>query len=303
MGKIGKKLSNILSKDKGQAKSMLDFSSVGKGAETIMPDKGAVFKVPVSDLKPNSLQPRKVFNEEKLEDLAKSIKEKGIIQHITFRNTNKGKEIIAGERRWRAAQIAGLKEIPAVEMNVNDEEALELAIVENIQRDDLNPIEKGQGFKTLIDSYKLTQEKVADVVGISRTAVTNYIRLLGLPPRIKEHVSRETLTMGHARCLLSMSNPEKQISLANRIVKQGLSVRQVEEIVYGPEKEKKQKKKKEAVKDPHVADLEKKFKEILGTKVSIKNKKRKGTNKGSITIEYYNNEDFRRIAEKLGVKL
>lgn len=301
MGKIGKKLSSIISKDKGRAKGMYEFSSDKSPAE--QEASGGVSGVPIDDLRPNSLQPRKTFRQDKLEDLAQSIKKKGVIQHIIYRTTDKGKEIIAGERRWRAAHMAGLKEVPAVEMQVSDEEALELAIVENIQRDDLNPIEKGQGFKTLMDTYSLTQENVAEVVGISRTAVANFIRLLNLPHRVKEYVSRETLTMGHARCLLTLSNPEKQTAVAERIIKQGLSVRQTEELLYGSEKKKKAKTVTNAEKDPHIKDLEDKLKQALGTKVTIKNRKYKGKNRGSIRIEYYNNEDFRRIAENIGVEL
>jgi ParB family chromosome partitioning protein len=236
MGKIGKKLSSILSKDKGRSKGLYGLQPGREEPIKEVPVKGTsqgVERVEINDLKPNSLQPRKGFEEEKLKDLASSIKEKGVIQPIVYRNTNKGKEIIAGERRWRAAKLAKLDAIPAIPRDVSDEEALELAIIENIQRDDLNPIEKAVGFKTLIDSYSLTQEKVAENLGISRSAVANFMRLLQLPPQVKEFVSRETLSMGHARCLLSLPNQEQQIALAKKIVKQGLSVRQVEEYVYG----------------------------------------------------------------------
>jgi len=300
MGKIGRKLSNILSKDKGRAKNMYELHTDDPTTHKHT-DRG-IDEIPVAEFIPNTFQPRKTFEQDKLEELAKSIKKKGVIQHIIYRTTEKGNEIIAGERRWRAAQIAGLRTVPAREMDVTDEEALELAIIENIQRDDLNPIEKGLGFKMLMDSYNLTQENVAETVGISRTAVANFIRLLNLPSKVKEYVSRETLTMGHARCLLSLSNPEKQISLAEKIIKQGLSVRQVEDIIYGSEKQKR-KKKAETPKDPHIAELENRFKQALGAKTTIKNRKIKGTNKGSIIIKYHSNEDFNRIADKIGVEL
>ncbi|MFC1581998.1 ParB/RepB/Spo0J family partition protein [Planctomycetota bacterium] len=303
MGKIGKKLTKLLSKKQDKAKPMYDFRSQGPPPGTVTEEEAAekrqVHTIPIDSVKPNATQPRDVFNDEKLGELAASIKAKGVLQPIIYRQTAKGAEIIAGERRWRASRLAGLNEIPAIERNVSDEEALELAIIENIQRDDLNPIEKAKGFRTLIDTYSMTQQDVADRLGISRTSVANLMRLLQLPEEVKNFVSRETLSMGHARCLLAVANPERQISLAKRITRDGLSVRETEGLVYGA-KETPKKKKADTKRDPNIVALEKRFTEALATRVTIKNTK---DNKGRITIEYYSNDDFMRIAELLGIKL
>jgi len=303
MGKIGKKLTKLLSKKQDKAKPMYDFKSQGAPPGTVTEaeaaEKRQVHTIPIDSVKPNATQPRDVFNDEKLGELAASIKAKGVLQPIIYRQTPQGNEIIAGERRWRASRLAGLDQIPAIERNVSDEEALELAIIENIQRDDLNPIEKAKGFRALIDTYSMTQQDVADGLGISRTSVANLMRLLQLPDQVKELVSRETLSMGHARCLLAVDNPERQITLAKRITKDGLSVRETEALVYG-DKETPKKKKKAQPADPNIHALEKRFAEALATRVSIRNAK---NNKGRITIEYYNNDDFLRIAERLGIKL
>jgi len=301
MAKIGRKLSSILSKDKGTARGMY---ALHPAESTSASPGGGISTIPVDSLVPNSFQPRKDFSEESLEELVQSIREKGVIQPILFRKTERGNEIVAGERRWRAAKRAGLDRIPAIERQMSDREALETAIVENVQREDLNPIEKAEGFKLLMDTYGMTQEAVAERLGLSRTAVANMLRLLRLPPRVKEYVSRETLSMGHARCLLAVADPKRQLSLAERIVREGLSVRQTEEIVYGRKAgPRRSARVSGALKDPHISDLEKKFKEALGTNVIIKNRRHKGAHRGRIIIEYYSNEDFRRIAEQMGIDL
>jgi ParB family chromosome partitioning protein len=185
-------------------------------------------------------------------------------------------------------------------MQADDEEALELAIIENIQRDDLDPIEKAEGFNTLIKKYEMTQQEVAEQLGLSRTSVTNFIRLLQLPDKIKEYVSRETLSMGHARCLLSLQTEERRIAMADRIAKEGLSVRETEDIVYGRTSSVKKKTSDPKEQNPHIRDLEKRFVDRLGTKVQIKNSSK---NKGKIVIHYYSNEDFIRLAELMGIDL
>lgn len=300
MGTIGKKLSSILSKSPGSASPMYDFKTAPSGAPAAPPLSAAPQQIPINSIVANTVQPRHIFDEAKLQELSASIKEKGVLQPVIFRSTESGRELIAGERRWRAAKLAGLQTIPAIEMKATDEEALELAIIENIQRDDLNPIEKGLGFKMLIEQYKLTQQQVAERVGIDRTSVTNFMRLLQLPQEVKDHVSRGTLSMGHARCLLAVTSPLKQASLAKRIAEQGLSVRQTEELIYGNNDKKDIETKKKDI-DPHVSDLEKKFAAGLGAKVTIKNRVRK--NSGKIIISYSDNEDFCRLAEIMGVKL
>lgn len=291
MGKIGRNLSKLLSKHSGQANAMYD----------IKPKSLAVETVNIDEFMPNSAQPRTDFNDAKLEDLSRSIKEQGVIQPIIYRITPKGKEIIAGERRWRAAKMAKLDRIPAIEKDVSDEEALELAMVENIQREDLNPLEKAEGFKALIDKHRMTQQDIGERLGINRATIANFMRLLQLPDEIKKYVSRETISMGHARCLLSVTDKKKQMHLAKRIINEGLSVREIEHIVYeSPEESSVVLKIKQKKKDPYILDLEKQFRKVLGTKVTIKNTK---NNKGKIIVEYYSNDDFSRIAEKLGIDL
>ena len=292
MGKIGKKLSNILSR----GTAMYDFKT-SKSAER--GPEASVGTIGIDELTANTLQPREDFDDEKLQELCASIQGKGVLQPIMYRKTGKGNEIIAGERRWRAAKMAGLERIPAIEMSVSDEEALELAIVENVQRDDLNAIEKARGFKALISNHSMTQQQVAGHVGISRTAVANFLRLLQLPAEVKKYVSRETLSTGHARCLLSMTSAKQQVALAKRIVKLGLSVRQTEEIVYGKPRAK-GRQAKQRQRDANIVDLEKKLTKALGARVAIRNTRK---NRGKIIIQYENNEDFCRICEQLGIDL
>ena len=190
-----------------------------------------IMRLNPKDIQPNDSQPRDIFDGEEMKGLVESIKQHGILQPIIVRPLAHGYMLIAGERRWRAAKQLGLKEIPAIVRDIDGLHSLEIALIENIQREDLNPIEKAKGFKELIDKFDLTQEQVAKTMGKDRSSVTNYIRLLDLPQEIQDNVSRGTLSMGHARAILSVQGKELQIKLCDQIIKEGLSVRQIEMIV------------------------------------------------------------------------
>jgi ParB family chromosome partitioning protein len=262
-----------------------------------------ITKISTEEVKRNESQPRKRFNQEQMKTLMKSIEEHGILQPIIVCPTNKGYKIIAGERRWRAAKLLGLKEIPVSIKNVDSMKALELALVENIQREDLNPIEKANAYLELKNNFGLTQEKIANRIGQDRSSIANTIRLLDLAENIQELVSRGTISMGHARALLSLKDPKKQEILSEKIVTDGLSVREVEMIVSGKKRFLFSLKKSsdikvvssELYKSPNICDLENKLREFIGARVSIKEK----NGKGKITILFSNNSQFENITEKL----
>ncbi len=262
-----------------------------------------ITKISTEEVKRNESQPRKRFNQEQMKTLMTSIEEHGILQPIIVCPTKKGYKIIAGERRWRAAKLLGLKEIPVSIKNVDSMKALELALVENIQREDLNPIEKANAYLELKNNFGLTQEKIANRIGQDRSSIANTIRLLDLAENIQELVSRGTISMGHARALLSLKDPKKQEILSEKIVTDGLSVREVEMIVSGKKRflfsSKKSSDTKvvssELYKSPNICDLENKLREFIGARVSIKEK----NGKGKITILFSNNSQFENITEKL----
>ena len=244
----------------------------------------------ISDLVPNKYQPRKVFNESSLEDLTNSIKERGVIQPIIVRksNDNEGKfEIIAGERRWLAAQRAGLHDVPVVITEADDLKSLEFAIVENVQRHDLNPLEEAQGYKRLIDEFKYDQDKVAKFIGKSRSYISNSLRLLSLPSEVISLIESQKLTSGHAKILVGLENAS---FVANKIIEKKLSVRQTESFV----KIFKKKTNKILVKDINIRDLENSITEKIGVKVFIKNNK---NNKGTITFFYKEVDQLNKIIE------
>ena len=247
-------------------------------------------KLPLSEIVPNRYQPRKNFDEENLEDLTNSIKERGVIQPIIVRksNTDNSKyEIIAGERRWLAAQRAGLHVVPVVITEADDLKSLEFAIVENVQRHDLNPLEEAQGYKRLIDEFGYDQEKVSKFIGKSRSHITNSLRLLTLPVEVIKLIETQKLTAGHAKILVGLENA---IFIANKIVERGLSVRQSENLV----KIHKSKIRKKPIKDANIRDLENKVTEKIGLNVEIKNSKR---NKGSLTIHYQDIDQLNKIID------
>ncbi len=247
----------------------------------------------ISDLIPNKYQPRKIFNEENLDELTYSIKERGIIQPIIVRKSNDNKskfEIVAGERRWLAAQKAGLHNVPVVITEVDDLKSLEFAIVENVQRHDLNPLEEAQGYKRLIDDFNYDQEKVSKFIGKSRSHVTNYLRLLTLPDEVIKLIENNKLTAGHAKILVGLDNAA---FVANTIVNKKLSVRQSEKFI---QIFKKTKSKKISLKDANILDLERSISEKIGLSVIIKNNKR---NKGTITFSYKEMDQLNKIIEIL----
>ena len=274
---------------------------LGKGLGALIPDeevvaeKNSIDLIDINRIKPNSKQPRKNFDEEKISNLAKSIKDNGIIQPLVLKESGNDYEIIAGERRWRAAKLAGIKSIPAVIMELTDQKVLEVSLIENIQREDLNPIEEALAFKRLIKEFSITQEDVSKVIGRSRTAITNTMRLLNLDKRVQQYLIEGVISEGHGRALLSLSKKDTQYEMTIRIIDNKLSVRETERLVrdiLNP-------KVKEPVSEEeniYIKELQSRISEHFGTKVSIKTKK---DNKGKIEIEYYSPEELDRILELL----
>lgn len=258
----------------------------------------------IDQLRPNAHQPRKEMDPAQLKALADSVRSSGILQPIVVRMMPAGGyEIIAGERRWRAAQMAGLAEVPIVIREATDEQMLELALVENIFREDLNPIERAMGYRQYCDEFKLSAEQVAQRLGEDRSTVANYLRLLDLPVEVKELVSGGRLSMGHARCLLAIRSPSELTQTASLAIDQDLSVRALEKLVREKVEARNNAAKpstppKEA-KRPQIRSLEQSFAQSLGTKVEIAESRRKGS--GKIVIHYHNLDDFDRVAERLGI--
>lgn len=258
------------------------------------PEAGdSVVYIAIHDIKPNVNQPRKIFNEEKIEELANSIIEHGIIQPLVVRKTDGGYEIVAGERRWRAARKAQLKEVPCLIRNFSDEENMLVAIIENMQREDLNPIEEAEGLNQMIKTYGLTQEQVSRSVSKSRPYITNSLRLLKLPTEIQKHVSEGTLQSGHARALIPVTDKKLQEELCKRIIKEGLSVRKVEELVASIGKPRKKPAKRS--KNADTVAVERQLKDVFGTKVLINQKGKKG----NIQLEFYNMDELNRLIDML----
>lgn len=253
----------------------------------------------LSLIEPNREQPRKIFDEEQLKELAESIKEYGVLQPLLVQKKGDYYEIIAGERRWRAAKIAGVKEVPVVVREYTKQKTMEIALIENVQREDLNPIEEAKAYQTLIQEFGLKQEEVAVRVSKNRATVTNSLRLLRLDERVQDMLIQGKISGGHARALLSLEDKENQYSVAIKIVEKQLSVREVERLVKlltNPPKEKAASKEKENDMSIFYHDLEDKLKTVMGTKVII-NKKDK--NKGRIEIEYYSSAELERLADLL----
>ncbi|MDF2513958.1 MAG: spo0J [Herbinix sp.] len=249
----------------------------------------------ISEIEPNKSQPRKRFDEDSLQELADSIKQYGVIQPLILQKRDKFYEIIAGERRWRAARIAGLKDVPAIIKDYSPQEIVEIALIENIQREDLNPIEEAQTYHRLIQEFNLKQDEVAERVSKSRAAVTNSMRLLKLDERVQQMLIDEMLTNGHARALLAIDNNEKQYNTACKIFDEKLSVRETEKLVKQIINEKPQKEIAATQEDDFIyRDIEDRIRNIMGTKVSIH---KKNQNKGSIEIEYFSAEELDRIID------
>lgn len=289
-------------------------SGLGRGLRALIPDlspdeRGSVVEVNVDVISPNRYQPRKRFDEEKMAELAASIKEHGVVQPVVARTSKNGYELVIGERRWRAAKMAGLKTIPVVVREFQESEMMELALIENLQREDLNPIEEAEAYARLIKEFGLTQDELAVTLGKSRPAIANMLRLLNLAAEVQDSVSRGTISMGHARALLGIEAKEQQLVACNEVIARGLSVRETEELVrewteseYPGEDVPRETGtpigKPILSRDSNLVDLEERLKRFFGTQVRIKSGKKKNT----IEIEYYSAEDLQRILDLFRTK-
>jgi ParB family transcriptional regulator, chromosome partitioning protein len=265
----------------------------------------AVEIVPLTRIRPSALQPRKDFAPEALEELAASIKEKGIVQPLLVRERDGQLELIAGERRWRAAQLAGLTEAPVLRRQADDRTALELALIENLQRENLNPLEEALGYRQLIEQFRLSQEEAAGRVGKSRVAVANSLRLLNLPAEVQAWVRAERLTVGHAKVILGLPSAEEQVLASQRVLKHGLTVRQTEDLVAhwlsrsARAADGKSSGPPLPTRDAHVAALENRLRERLGTKVSLRYRQ----GKGALEIRFFSDEELERLLELIGIQV
>lgn len=288
---LGKGLDSLIpvSAQKVSSGSNTSGNKEEKGMETI---------VKITMVEPNREQPRKKFDEDALQELADSIKQYGVISPILVQDRKTYYEIVAGERRWRAAKLAGLKEVPVIIKNFTEQEIVEISLIENIQREDLNPIEEAQAYKKLLTEFNLKQDEVAERVSKSRTAVTNSMRLLKLCDEVQQMIIDDMISTGHARALISIEDPEEQYMIAQKVFDEKLSVRDVEKLVKNLGKP--EKPKKENVQDKSLEiiyqDTEEKLKQALGTKVSISSK---GNGAGKVEIEFYNHDDLERIIEMI----
>jgi ParB family chromosome partitioning protein len=280
--------------------------ALGKGLEALIPEfpkelikpEKNLVHISTDKIKPNPYQPRGKFDHDKMEELILSIKEKGIIQPVVVRPIGDEFELVAGERRFLAAQKLSMERIPALVMEkLSKEEMLELSLIENLQREDLNPIDEARGYKRLLEECRLSQKELSERIGKDRSSIANTLRLLNLPKPIQTSIANGELSEGHARPILSISNEKEQISLSKHIINHGLSVRQTEELVYG----KKEKSKKRRLKrsPSKFLEIENGLKQFFGTKVNVL----QGKNKGKIEIEFYSDEDLSRILELLHITL
>ncbi|MBW6411778.1 ParB/RepB/Spo0J family partition protein [Clostridium weizhouense] len=278
---------------------------LGKGLGALIPDeieekvkeKSNNILIPINNIKSDVEQPRKNFDSEKIIELSQSIKLHGVIQPLIVRQ--KGEDhyiIVAGERRWRAAKLSGLKELPCIIMDLNNKEILEISLIENIQREDLNPIEEALAYKKLIDDFKITQLELSNRIGKSRVAITNTMRLINLDKRVQQYLIEGIITEGHGRTLLSVDNNDLQYELAQQVIDNKLSVRELEKLIKNIN-EKKQNDSKDKELNPYYQDIKNQLQNYFGTKVNIQNKK----NKGKIEIEYYSEEDLQRILDIIDI--
>lgn len=280
--------------------------ALGKGLQALIPEasnseagglaiqtQSGLATVNISEIKPSRFQPRTAFNADKLDELIASIKEKGIVQPVLVRRAEQGYELIAGERRFRAAQSLNMQQIPVIIKDVDDANAMELALVENIQREDLNPIEEAKAYKRLSGEFNFTQEEIAQAVGRDRTSVTNTMRLLSLSDAIQQLILNDAITMGHARALLTIPDQRRQLSICDKIIRKGLSVREVEHMArpHAPQR----KQSAYSAPDLHVKAVEDELQQAFGTKVKIQH----GKKRGKIVIDYYSLTDLNRIVKLL----
>ncbi len=273
-------------------------SALGKGLGALIPNDILVKEdnnpscIDINLIKSNEKQPRKSFDDVKIAELAQSIKEHGIIQPIILNKKDDYYTIVAGERRWRASKLLGLKEVPAIVMDLSDKDILEISLIENIQRQDLNPIEEALAYQKLLSDFNLTQEELSKRVGKSRVAISNTIRLTALCDTVKQYLIDEVITEGHGRALLAIEDPKLQSEIAQKVIDEKLSVRELERLIKSFKFDKKTREKTREI-NPYYKDVTERLQNYFGTKVNISNK----NNKGKIEIEYYSDEDLQRILE------
>ncbi|KGK86788.1 ParB/RepB/Spo0J family partition protein [Clostridium sp. HMP27] len=278
---------------------------LGKGLGALIPEDtsednlllNGMQKIDISLIRANNTQPRKSFDEEKIMELSESIKQYGVIQPIliTKDDDTHTYTIVAGERRWRAAKLAGIKEVPVIIKELNKKEILEISLIENIQRQDLNPIEEAKAYKNLLEDFKLTQEELSKRVGKSRTAITNCIRLLNLDERVQDYVIDGVLTEGHGRTLLAIENKELQYKISQMIIDDKLSVRETEKLIKSLNRDKEKQRNNKQINNIYYEDIKNKLEELFGTRVVLNS----NNDKGKIQIEYYSEEDLQRILDIL----
>lgn len=279
---------------------MVKKFGLGKGLGALIPEQqndseqdGRLY-ISINKIKSNSDQPRKAFHNESIVELSESIKHNGIIQPLILKQDGSNYSIVAGERRWRAAKMAGLKEVPAVIMELTDQQVLEISLIENIQREDLNPIEEAVAYKKLLSDFGLTQEQLSRVMGKSRATITNIMRLINLDTRVQEYIIEGVLSEGHGRTLLGIKDGDLQYEVAQRVIDDGISVRELEKIIKNIASQSEDKEVKEEYNlNSYYKDVRDRLQDYFGTKVNLSNKK----NKGKIEIEYYSSEDLQRILD------
>jgi ParB family chromosome partitioning protein len=299
---LGALLSGITSAPKEAAAAVQ--SAPASSWPTIVGNQDRVHRVALKRIQPCPFQPRKDFPEEALRELADSIREQGIVQPLIVRSKGNDFELIAGERRWRAAQLAGLSEVPVILKEADDRSVLELALIENLQRENLNPLEEALGYAQLIGQFHLTQEEAATKVGKSRAAVANALRLLKLPAEIQNYLRDGRLSVGHAKVILGLSRTDEQKLAAERVLKEGLNVRQTEEFIANLQNRagathsgKSEKGAAPLTRDAHIADLENRLQERFGTKVQLRYRQ----GKGALEIRFFNDDDLERVLQILGL--
>lgn len=288
---------------------MANKKGLGRGINALFSDfteekevDEKVEELELSEIRPNPYQPRKTFDEENLNDLSESIRKNGVFQPIIVRKSSvMGYEIIAGERRFRASKMAGKDKIPAIVRAIDDEQMMEIAVLENLQRENLSPLEEAQAYSTLMENLKITQAQLSERLGKSRPYIANYLRLLDLPVKVKQMLQDGQLSMGQARTLLALKNRSKLVDLAQRTVKENLTVRQLEQIVNEMNGKKKVKKEKKKSLSPYLRQSQDRLQEKFGTKVAIKANEKTG--KGKIEINYLSTDDFNRIMDALNIEL
>ncbi len=285
---------------------MASSKKLGRGLASLLSERAAsveefapeeVYQVPLDEIAPNPYQPRVQTDGPELDSLVDSVRTHGVIQPLLVRRMGSGYQLVAGERRWRAAKRADLLTVPVVVRDADEDDMLALALVENLQRKDLNPIEKARAFKALQERFSLTQAEAAKRLGTDRSTVANMLRLLELPKRIQDHVSRGTISMGHARALLALSGDAERNALCDRIIREGLSVRAVEGMIAVQQPSRRRRTKSDDPGDAYIRDLEDRFRVRLGCKVNVQRKRQSGR----ITIHFHNDDDLQRVMEIVGI--